>query len=334
MSETVSAVPRRVALLVAMVASVAVAVPAGPAVAQPTEEELAEISRMLDNPLGELWMIFIENQAQRYRGFPAKGSMWVNSTIVQPVMPLSLTENWNLITRPIIPLLTAPLARGPNVDEIEDCPGNCWSDDPRDLFDGRLSSSRNLELGDIVLWSMISPAEPPELPDGGKLVWGFGPTFQFPTASEDQFGSNRWSFGPSALVLRLPPPPDDSPPSFFDRITAGLFVQYHLSAGTGSGDRVSRTQLQPIYWYKLPWGNWQVGGFPMININHEADSDNRYTVPVELNIANTITIGPMPIRIGAGFAYTAKSADDYGQRWYLKFFIVPVIPKPIQRTLF
>jgi hypothetical protein len=316
----------------ALVVIGALLAPTGPALAQ-DDEELAEIARKLDNPLSDLWMIFLENQMQRYRGFPADGSQWVNSTVVQPVMPVSLTENWNLITRPIVPILTAPKFRAPGID-YEDCPGNCNSDDPRDLFGGSLDTSRNLELGDIVLWSMISPADPPELPDGGKLVWGLGPTFQLPTASEDQFGSNRWSFGPSAILLRLPPPPSDSPPSFLDKITAGVFAQYHLSAGPGSGGRVSRTQIQPIYWYKLPWGQWQVGGFPMININHEAKSDNRYTVPIELNLANTIRVGPMPVRIGLGAGYAVESPDDYGLRWYLKFFIIPVIPKPIQRTLF
>jgi hypothetical protein len=308
--------------------------PVSPALAQEGDDELAEISRKLDNPLSDLWMIFLQNDMSRYRGFPADGSQWVNSTVIQPVMPLSLTEDWNLITRPIIPILTAPKFRAPNADDFQDCPGNCNSNNPRDHFTGSLSTSRNFELGDTTLWSMASPAEPPELGDGSKLVWGLGPTFMFPTASDDQFGSNRWSFGPSGILLRLPPPPDKAEPSVLNNITAGLFAQHHWSAGAGSGGKVDRTQLQPIYWYKLPWGQWQVGGFPLLNFNWEADSDNRYTIPAELMLANTIRLGPMPIRIGAGMGYVVKSPDDYGMRWYFKIFIVPVIPKPIQRTLF
>ena len=40
------------------------------------------------------------------------------------------------------------------------------------------------------------------------------------------------------------------------------------------------------------------------------------------------------IRMGAGMGYAVENPDDYGMKWYFKFFIVPVIPKPIQGTLF
>jgi hypothetical protein len=42
----------------------------------------------------------------------------------------------------------------------------------------------------------------------------------------------------------------------------------------------------------------------------------------------------MPMRIGIGMNYSVVAPDDYGQRWMIKFFIVPVIPKPIKRPLF
>ena len=65
--------------------------------AQPAGEggealSLEEVSRKLDNPLSDLWMIFMENDTARYRGFPARGSKWVNTGIIQPVMPLALTK--------------------------------------------------------------------------------------------------------------------------------------------------------------------------------------------------------------------------------------------------
>jgi len=57
-------------------------------------------------------------------------------------------------------------------------------------------------------------------------------------------------------------------------------------------------------------------------------------VSENVDLGHTIRLGPMPVRIGAGMGYAVKSPDDYGMRWYFKIFIVPVIPKPIQRTLF
>jgi hypothetical protein len=309
----------------------------GPAAAQPEGDgealSLEEVSRKLDNPLSDLWMIFVENDLSRFRGKPADGSKWVNTAIVQPVMPLALTEKWNLVSRPIIPIVTAPKFERPDsvprrsFEGFNQCPGNCLSQDPRDVFPGITpSTDRKTELGDIVFWSMVSPADPPELPDGSKFVWGIGPSFMFPTATEDQFGSEKWSMGPSAITLRLPPPGG--------KVTAGLFQQHLFSYGGSGDDDVRMSQFQPIYWYKLPWGQWQVGGFPMITVNWEADSDNKLTLPIELAVSNTFFVGPMPMRIGIGMNYSVVAPDDYGQRWMIKFFIVPVIPKPIKRPLF
>ena len=72
--------------------------------------------------------------------------------------------------------------------------------------------------------------EPPKLPDGSSFVWGLGPSFRFPTATEDQFGSEKWSIGPSNILLRLAPPGG--------RVTMGLFQQHHFSVG-GESDRDS-----------------------------------------------------------------------------------------------
>ena len=308
----------------AIIAVTATAVCAGPALAQGEEDELAEISRKLNNPLGSLWMIFLENDAVRYRGFPADGSKWVNSSIVQPVMPIPLTKKWNLINRPIIPFITAPVFKGAPPD-FNQCPGNC--EGGKFPPGPSISTSRESGWGDIVFWSMISPAEPPKFPDGSSFVWGVGPSFQFPTATEDQFGSGKWSFGPSAVAMRLPGPDQ--------KLTLGLFQQHHFGT-RGSGDEnVSRSQFQPIYWYKLPWGQWQVGGTPIININWKASNDNKLTLPLELTVQNTIRIrGKMPLRIGVGLSYSVVAPEDYGARWMLKFFLVPVIPSLVKNPIF
>ena len=312
----------------AMIAIAAALVCTDTALAQGDKEELGEIATKLNNPLGSLWMINVENDVARYRGFPVDGSKWVNTTIIQPVMPIPLTEKWNLINRPIIPFITAPKLSGAPRDFTQ-CPGNCQ---PGKFPPGpSVSSSRENGWGDIVFWSMISPSQPPKLPDGSSFVWGVGPSFQFPTATEDQFGSNKWSFGPSAVALRLPAPEQ--------KLTLGLFQQHHFGT-RGSGDQnVSRSQFQPIYWYKLPWGQWQIGGTPIININWKASNDNKITLPLELSISNTIRIGgKLPVRFGVGASLSVVAPDDYGQRWMLKFFVVPVIPslidKPILGRLF
>lgn len=282
---------------------------------------LDEISRMLDNPLGNLWILFIQNDLARYHGAPAKhGGKTVNTFMFQPVLPVSLTENWNLVTRPIFPIVTAPKFRGPT-SQIGDCPGNCNSDDRPSSFPG-LSSSRKTELADIMMWTMVSPSEPTELPDGGKLVWGLGPAFRFPSATEDQFGSEKFSIGPSAIAMRLPP--EDGSWTF------GLFHQSHFSvAGDSDRDRVRSSQFQYIYWYKLPIDKEvSVGAFPMVDVNWDASVDNKLRFPVGIGASTTFFVGPMPMRFGVEFDYYAVQADDYGPDYLVRFFLVPVLPRP------
>ncbi len=287
------------------------------------EMSIEEISRMLDNPLGNLWIIFLENNLSRFKGDPAQGWETVNTFMVQPILPIGLTKDWNLVTRPIIPIVSAPKF---DIDTraFGDCPGNCLSERPASR---PISSDRETALADSVLWSMLSPAEPPKLPDGSSFVWGIGPSFRFPTATEDQFGSEKWSVGPSNILLRLPPPGG--------RWTLGLFHHHHFSfAGEGDRQNVRESEFQPIYWYKLTDdGSWNVGGYPMIHVNWQANSGNRLTLPLEIGISRTLFLGPMPVRFIGSFNYSVVRPDDYGQRFMFKFAIVPVLPRLVKEPI-
>ncbi len=331
--------PRLLLVALPFFAGLAMLAGSGVAIAQPAgagDEALSldEVSNKLNNPLSDLWMIFMENDLNRFRGDPADGSEWVNTAIVQPVMPLALTKKWNLVSRPIIPILSAPKFTRPSdvpqqaFDRFNGCggsPATCLSTPPDQIFAlASPDTERTTALGDIMFWTMLSPAEPMTLPDDSNFVWGLGPAFMFPTATENQFGTQKWSMGPSAITMRMG-----------KKTTLGLFQQHLFSyAGDGDVDDVRMSQFQPIYWYKLPWGQWQVGGFPMITVDWEADSDNRLTLPLELGVSNTFFVGPMPLRVGIAANYSVVAPDDYGQRWGIKIFIVPVIPKPIKRALF
>ena len=90
---------------------------------------------------------------------------------VQPVIPIKLTEDWNLITRTIMPIINQP-----------------------SLFPADASESA-FGLGDINPTLFLSPAKP------GKLIWGVGPTMTLPTATDNRLGSGKWSLGPAAVAL-------------------------------------------------------------------------------------------------------------------------------------
>ena len=93
---------------------------------------------------------------------------------IQPVWPFHLNEDWNLITRTIIPV----------IDQPEMVPG----------------MDSTFGLGDINMSLFFSPAKP------GKVIWGAGPAISFPTATDDVLGSDQWSVGPSFVALTMDGP--------------------------------------------------------------------------------------------------------------------------------
>ncbi len=302
-----------------------------PAAGQEEEEEgmsLEEISRMMDNTLGNLWILFMQNDMMRMRGDPSDGSQWTNVLTIQPIMPIPLTENWNLVARPIIPFITAPEFEL-DADVFGDCPPNC-NTDPASEFS--VASSRENAWGDIMLWAMLSPVEPVELGDGSKLIWGAGPAARFPTATKDKFGSEKYTFGPSALVLRQPPNDHDT-----DRWTLGLFQQHHIWSigGSGKRDRVKTSQFQYIWWYQLDTETpISIGAAPMIDVNWEADSRDKWSIPLGIGASTTTFMGKMPVRFGVEFNWFAVSPDNYGKKFLIKFYFVPVIPRLIKEPIF
>ena len=89
---------------------------------------------------------------------------------VQPVMPFSVSENWNMITRMIVPFFGQPA-----------------------LVEGGEGAGG---IGDVLTSFFFSPksAEP--------FIWGVGPAFSIPSTSEPTLGSGKWSAGPTAVVLK------------------------------------------------------------------------------------------------------------------------------------
>src|SRR5262245_45104950 len=90
---------------------------------------------------------------------------------IQPVIPISVNDEWNVITRTILPLISMP-----------------------PLFSG---DDRTEGLGDTVFTAFLSPAKP------GKWIWGAGPVVQLPTNTNAELGNKNWGLGPSFVVLHL-----------------------------------------------------------------------------------------------------------------------------------
>ena len=132
------------------------------------KSQYAELARQLSNPVASLISVPIQNNWDFGIG-PANAMRYTAN--IQPVIPATLTKDWNLITRTILPVIYAesPIAGG----------------------------SDRSGLGDVVQSFFFSPKEPV-----GGWILGAGPAFLWPTATDSALGTGRWSAGPTVVALR------------------------------------------------------------------------------------------------------------------------------------
>lgn len=128
-----------------------------------------ELARKLANPVAAL--ISVPFQFNFDFGYGSEDGTRQNLT-VQPVIPASVSENWNLITRIITPITNQNDVSGP--------------------------SGNQFGLGDITPTFFLSP----KAPTSGGLIWGVGPVFLLPTATADELGADKFGVGPSFLALK------------------------------------------------------------------------------------------------------------------------------------
>jgi hypothetical protein len=271
----------------------------------------AQINEMINNPLGELWMLFMQNDATFMDGnvldFLGEDEKIFNTTTIEPVMPFQFTENWKYIFRPVVPI------------HYWDAP-SVSSGTPTHYPDGILPVhvdwDEQLELGDIVLWNAFATnkmAKPPN-------IFGFGATVMMDTASDDIFGTGKWSAGPMGLAVHVGPP---------GGWIFGAIVQHWWSfAGDDDRQDVNLTDIQYICFYRITAATNIGLGTPNININWNANSDNQWTIPIGIGFNTMSKIGKLPIKWGFELHYYVESPDSFGPEWNFRFIFVPVVPSP------
>ena len=267
-------------LLVLLAASPATAYK-GDGIVEPGETEADELRRAAQNPMAELISVPIQNNTNFNFG-PLEKTQ--NVTNIQPVIPFKLNDDWLLISRTIVPLINQP-----------------------EFFKGQDSK---FGLGDINQSLFLGPSRP------DKFIWGVGPIFLFPTASDERLGTEKWGAGPAAVVLTMRAP-----------WVFGILGQNIWSfAGDGDRDDVNQMLVQYFVNYNLPNG-WYLTSSPIITANWEADSDNTWTVPFGGGFGKLFRIGKLPVNTQVQAYYNVEKPDDLGPDWTLRFQVQFLFPK-------
>jgi hypothetical protein len=85
--------------------------------------------------------------------------------------------------------------------------------------------------------------------------------------------------------------------------------------------------------YLLP-DSWQVGMAPNILVNWKASGDNKLTLPIGFGVGKLFKFGRQPVKLTIEVDYSLVKPEDYGQRWNIRFQIIPVLPALVKDVLF
>ena len=256
------------------------------------EDQTANLQKATQNPVASLISVPLQNNTN-FGANPGYRNQDVLN--IQPVIPIGISKDWNLLLRWITPIIYQPVPNAPGTPETGE-----------------------YGLGDMQPTFFISPKKP------GKLIWGVGPVFQLPTATNTFLGQGKLGIGPSTVVLTQP-----------GHWTLGLLENNVWSvAGSGSRPAVNQFLMQYFINYNLKKG-WFIGVSPIITANWEASRGNVWTVPFGGGIGRIMKFGAQPVSLVAQFYGNAVHPANT-PAWTMRLqisFLFPKLSKEQQEML-
>lgn len=243
-----------------------------------SESSADDLSQQLANPLASLISVPLQNNFDFKAGPNRDGFAY--GLNIQPVIPFSLNDEWNLISRTIIPIAY------------------------RDYMPGGSVSG----LGDINASFFLSPTKP----GPGGLIWGVGPVFLLPTATDEYLGSGKFGLGPTAVALVQE-----------KAWTVGALGNHVWSVAGPSGRQdVSASLLQPFVSY-----NFGQGRSMSLSVDSTYDWEARqWLVPINLGATQVFKVNDQAMSFQVGGRYYADGPAGTPE-WGLRTTLTLMFPE-------
>ena len=244
----------------------------------PGQSDAEGLAKKLANPISDLVSVPFQFNWEQNVG-PSEATRLVLN--VQPVMPFALNQHWNLIARVIVPFVSQP-----------------------SLITGGTPA---FGVSDILASFFVSPSRP-------GLTWGVGPAVNLPSTSVPSLGTEKWSAGPTAVVLKQT-----------GKMTYGaLWNQIWSFSGNTDRADVNQMFLQPFFAYQAT-RTLTVTLQSETTANWEVDED-RWMVPINVLFAKLSSFGTFPASYQLGFGGFVAH-PDVGPSWKIRSAIVILLPR-------
>lgn len=244
----------------------------------------ADLAKKLSNPVASLISAPFQFNYDSKIGPDERGHRLTMN--IQPVVPISISNDWNMISRTILPVTSQA-----------------------DISPGAGSQSG---IGDITQSLFFSP----KAPGAGGIIWGAGPAFLLPTATDDLLGAKKWGLGPTLVLLKQS-----------KGFTYGFLTNqiWSIASVKNNRDRAPLSSLffQPFLSYTTPTA-WTYG------VNAESTYDwhaHQAAVPLNFTVAKLTRMGRLPVSFTGGVRYWVASSAASPHGWGYRAVVTLLFPQ-------
>ena len=254
------------------------------------EKTAEEIAAELRNPATPTAALATKWEYRTYDGDLSGASDQTSTNLLfQPSFPIPLGDGKVFAFRPALPI---------------------FFDTPYfDAGTGQFDSSTT-SIGDIGFDIMMGKTW-----EGGLVTLG-GVVGTLPTASNENVGGEQYKLGGEALIAYLQP-----------WGAVGGLISHQWDIGGSNDIPYSTTSINYIYAFSLG-GGWQISSGPIITYDWEAESGNRWSVPIGVGIFKTVKTSGMPWKLGLQVQKYVVKKDAFTADWFFQLVITPVVNNP------